>query len=773
MEILRKDFEASLPMLQKAIAECDFVAMDTEMTGLAAPANIPKAQDSLAARYSKVSASAASFLVIQLGICTFTWSDEVGGYEARPFNFPCFPSSADDAKPGERFFKCQSTSLEFLINNDFDFNKWIRHGIPYLTRQEEEIYIARKIEKNAMFASSSSTPSDIPIDDRNRDFIESTIAKIKEWLKDPQEPLTVSAPNSFFRRLVYQVVRSEFNDDLHVTPNAQARTMTLQQYTDELRFQQEQSKLPKPLTLNLRRVLDLISDSRKPIIGHNCFLDLMQISQQFLWDLPFELEEWKRALTQEWNPIIDTKHLAGHPLIMPLLPTTGLENVSECVQQAPFSTVGPKVVMAKTFDRYPADTSELLLSNGDSIASASETKPANAGSDAKFHEAGYDAYITGQAFLRFAGYVIKERERQSLEDEEHARKRRKVNDDMEADDVFTDAILAVRKEDQSSLSATAQDPAVDDDDEEEEGQVMETQTEKDAFLEKRKRVIMDNPTTAILETKELKEFYNILHMMRSDIPAMNLLGPDPEPEERPWTYMLRNIPPTSQTSTLFYLFAAYNPFRFTWVDSTSVLIQLSQFAPAKEGEESSREAYQPTPLPLGRLGEEFVNRLCIGDGEEAVKGRSAGVVPEAAGIDVVSWKTWYDEREALDRLKRASEREQRQQQQQQQQPGPTRDAAVGGRGGGPRRFGRGGFGSSVAQASTPSGSPRTTNGQTVASVLPERGDEAAAVSDAATDTPAATAGTGTGTDVRASAADTGTGAIAGSKRRHSDSVDAE
>ena len=33
MEILRQDFEASLPMLQKAIAECDFVAMDTEITG--------------------------------------------------------------------------------------------------------------------------------------------------------------------------------------------------------------------------------------------------------------------------------------------------------------------------------------------------------------------------------------------------------------------------------------------------------------------------------------------------------------------------------------------------------------------------------------------------------------------------------------------------------------------------------------------------------------------------------------------------------------------
>jgi hypothetical protein len=33
MEIHKEDFVASLPMLQKAIAECDFVAMDTELTG--------------------------------------------------------------------------------------------------------------------------------------------------------------------------------------------------------------------------------------------------------------------------------------------------------------------------------------------------------------------------------------------------------------------------------------------------------------------------------------------------------------------------------------------------------------------------------------------------------------------------------------------------------------------------------------------------------------------------------------------------------------------
>ncbi|KAF9101626.1 hypothetical protein BGX27_011392 [Mortierella sp. AM989] len=646
MEILRHDFEASLSMLQKAIAECDFVAMDTEMTGLAYPANIPKFQDSLATRYSKVSTSAAEFLVIQLGICTFTWSDEVGGYEARPFNFPCFPSSVDEAKAGERFFNCQSTSLEFLIRNGFDFNKWIRHGIPYLTRTEEELYIIRKTEKEALHSTISTTQTDIPMDDRNREFMLSTVEKIREWVQSSaEEPLTIPAPNSFFRRLVYQIVRTDFNDALHAISNSQARTMTLQHLTEEIRLQKEQAKIPKAPTLNLRRILDLISDSRKPLIGHNCFLDLMQISQQFLWNLPIDLEEWKRALTAEWNLIIDTKHLATHPLISPLLATTGLDTVSECVQKAPFATVGPKIVMAESFDRYQADAS--LTSTEVAAEGSVENKTGGEKGETKYHEAGYDAYITGQAFLRFAGYILKERERLSIEQEEHTRKKRRLNDAG-----LDDEQVGISQEDDTPVTSSGESSQEQGDEEAEEGEVSETPMEKDAFLERQKRSIIDNPTRAILETEELKDYYNMLHMMRSDINVMNLTGPDQEPQERPWSYLLKNIPPNFQTSTLFQLFTSYNPFRFNWVDGTSAWIQLNLHAPAREGEESTREPYEPTPLPLGRLGEDYVYPLCVGEEDVAVKGRAVGIVPEAADIEVMSWRAWYDEREELERQSR-------------------------------------------------------------------------------------------------------------------------
>jgi len=80
--------------------------------------------------------------------------------------------------------------------------------------------------------------------------------------------------------------------------------MIVSKMTDEIRAAKELAKTAQPPKLNLRRVLDMISESKKPLIGHNCFLDLMQISSQFMWDLPFELEDWKKALTREWNTYV-------------------------------------------------------------------------------------------------------------------------------------------------------------------------------------------------------------------------------------------------------------------------------------------------------------------------------------------------------------------------------------------------------------------------------------------------------------------------------------
>jgi len=65
-------------------------------------------------------------------------------------------------------FMCQSSSLIFLANKDFDFNKLFKHGIPYLTASDEEKLVKRLEEKRKMKEESYI----IPITDTDKPQIE-------------------------------------------------------------------------------------------------------------------------------------------------------------------------------------------------------------------------------------------------------------------------------------------------------------------------------------------------------------------------------------------------------------------------------------------------------------------------------------------------------------------------------------------------------------------------------------------------------------------------
>jgi CAF1 family ribonuclease len=59
-----------------------------------------------------------------------------GHYSAKPFNF--FVSPVVDPMFGfDRTFLCQSSAMEMLCKGGMDFNHLLRHGIRYLSRDEE------------------------------------------------------------------------------------------------------------------------------------------------------------------------------------------------------------------------------------------------------------------------------------------------------------------------------------------------------------------------------------------------------------------------------------------------------------------------------------------------------------------------------------------------------------------------------------------------------------------------------------------------------------
>jgi len=159
--------------------------------------------------------------------------------------------------------------------------------------------------------------------------------------------------------------------------------MTISRMTEEekkIRDQKLNTKKEFQDAIGFRTVIDAMSRSRKPLIGHNLLLDLLHIYHQFCEPLPYSLDEWKTKILKLFPIIIDTKYLtAKHTQLNSLFPSTSLGDAHYSATSPPFDTV---IEVAPSFEKY---------ANGDSL-----------------HEAGYDAFITAVLFANLAHHLGKQ-----------------------------------------------------------------------------------------------------------------------------------------------------------------------------------------------------------------------------------------------------------------------------------------------------------------------------------------------------------------------------
>ncbi|CAO3675047.1 unnamed protein product [Rhizopus microsporus] len=374
MEILRHQFLDKLPEIEKAIKECDVIAIDTELSGLHRPL-ATKRLYSLQERYEEYKEATERFVIIQFGLCTFTW-DSAGRYIAKPFNFYIFPTSATGTVHTNRLFMTQAQAFDFLVKQSFDFNKWVYQGIPYLTREEEELH-----RKEAARRIKDDIP-DIPLDDKEVPFMQNVRKMIDEWLEDSQrgEGVNIVARNAYQRRLVYQEVRNKYEDLTAIGMQGFIRVTKLTKEQQETRMKERLEKIERDCTfaVGFRKVIDMISESGKMIVGHNMLLDVSHMIAQFVQPLPETLEEFKTLAHKLFPNMIDTKYMcAVEPELYKIFGTaTALEQLRFETSREAFTN--PRIDMHPLFPRYLTE---------------------------KAHEAGYDAFITGSAFLKLASYL--------------------------------------------------------------------------------------------------------------------------------------------------------------------------------------------------------------------------------------------------------------------------------------------------------------------------------------------------------------------------------
>ncbi|OQR85662.1 Poly(A)-specific ribonuclease PARN [Thraustotheca clavata] len=391
MEVTRHNFSDALAQVEEQLSlpTCKFAAIDTEFTGLTPHDNTKeKIIDTLEERYAKVRKSGENFLITQFGLA-LVHVDEKEKTWIQCFNFYVFPRPYQNM---DVRFLCQASSIQFMSDHGFDFNKFIRDGIPYMTRPNEAH--VRKSHARSIKNISRAPPAKVNLTRRfDKEFLSQTIEKINEWLKEePTEDnkeLFIPAFNSFRRLLVFHAAKYGIDEKLAekiysesspkgvllVRADKKERETRLKRKIDQMNQEVENA-------VGFSKVIQLLSDAKKPVIGHNCLLDFVYLYHQFCAPLPATLAEFKSQIQTHFPIIYDTKHIALMSPLSDNFESTSLSTLFEYMR-----------------DRLEPEAASLVL-DGDAnpyhaalVKSEEKVMPC--------HEAGFDALMTAIVYLGF------------------------------------------------------------------------------------------------------------------------------------------------------------------------------------------------------------------------------------------------------------------------------------------------------------------------------------------------------------------------------------
>ncbi|XP_033630492.1 poly(A)-specific ribonuclease PARN-like [Asterias rubens] len=398
MEVTKKNFKEVLKKLPSILNGASFIAIDGEFTGLHHEVR-PSPYDTPEERYDKLRKGSMDFLLMQFGMCVFKYEKQKSRYVVHPFNFYVFPHPVSNRKPDHRFL-CQSSSIDFLTSFNFDFNKVFRDGIPYLTHAEKESMKEHVREKHVLFEQQAMNseqspgfispmakkPVEIPAE--QKDFIDAVCKKVDDFVNNSEEATLKLEPcTGFQRKLTFQSVKARHASGLMLTTKAGEnkgdRYIEVAKATDEDKRNMLKKKLESDLddvedAAGFSKVIDLISSTGKPVVGHNIMLDVMHVLHQFSCQLPETLSEFKELVSCVFPKLLDTKVMAGTQPFKDQIPFTGLCELERTLKCAPFTQ--PECVTAPGYPTYSSETD-------------------------KSHEAGYDAFITGTCFATMANYL--------------------------------------------------------------------------------------------------------------------------------------------------------------------------------------------------------------------------------------------------------------------------------------------------------------------------------------------------------------------------------
>ena len=370
MDILKANFKDAYKQFETILKQASLIAIDLEMTGIRGRPE--RYCDTADERYSKNREVAQKYRIIQFGITLFVKVSD--SYTAYPFNSYVM----QDEAYRQGYIGMEVSALQFLTEHGMDFNKWIKEGVAYIGKYDEE---------NLQRDDSHDILND-PIKLHEKKYQEETEKEfelIEKLVKDGKEDRHfIPTANSYIRKYYHQqiankypnyVLEKAFQDKIEGI--VMRKPLSLQE-KEEMAKIKEQENWNK---VGFRNVFKAICNSHLPIVGHNCFYDFLFLYCSFEEQPPESLLEYKTAFAKLFIETYDTKYMVCDKKVNDITKLFYQDTILETIYGHMLKQEFPKITIAACYDKY---------SKGSSC-----------------HEAGYDSYITGYSFLKMA-YILKD-----------------------------------------------------------------------------------------------------------------------------------------------------------------------------------------------------------------------------------------------------------------------------------------------------------------------------------------------------------------------------
>ncbi|XP_013145975.1 PREDICTED: poly(A)-specific ribonuclease PARN-like domain-containing protein 1 [Papilio polytes] len=307
MEITRKNFAEELENITNNLKRSCFIGFDAEFTALLSGECFQhRLFDTNEERYNKIKDEVSNMIISQVGLTMFQYDRDEDGYNAIGYTFHLCPQVLGDI---DQSFIFQASTLKFLCKHNFNFNKFIYEGIPYLSKVEED-EILEQIKNNNL---ASYLTSALQIEEEKE--IQYYGNKVSEWLHTSEEgTIYIDVHNPIQRYLIHIELRQRFPHVL--TTDSLGNSNKILVYRDksiEGANNATQEMLEKNLLeklLGFSNIIKLLVQYKKPIIGHNLFMDLILLHNQFIGPLPKKYSIFKKNINNMFPEVFDTKYIS-------------------------------------------------------------------------------------------------------------------------------------------------------------------------------------------------------------------------------------------------------------------------------------------------------------------------------------------------------------------------------------------------------------------------------------------------------------------------------